>query len=117
MTRGIGQPRRLFEQLRPFLARQTVIVPVGARMFAAVVEEADIVVRQFQRPDLGLDERVELVEIRLQAGGYRKLHVYLSLSSLCHPNSVCPALVTGLFFLAPSEEKRTEGDLLGKTWF
>src|SRR3546814_2435509 len=46
-------------------------------MFAAVVEEADIVVGQFQRPDLGLDERVELAEIRLQIGGHRKIHVSL----------------------------------------
>src|SRR3546814_9503032 len=46
-------------------------------MFAAVVEEADIVVGQFERPDLGLDERVELVEIRLQIGGHRKIHASL----------------------------------------
>src|SRR3546814_11620745 len=77
VPRGVGLSCRLLQKLFPLGARQPLIVPVGARMFAAVVEEADIVVGQFERPDLGLDERVELVEIRLQIGGHRKIHVSL----------------------------------------
>src|SRR3546814_20392641 len=58
-------------------ARQPLRVRVGRRRSAAWGEEAEIVVGQFERPDLGLDERVELVEIRLQIGGHRKIHVSL----------------------------------------
>jgi hypothetical protein len=46
-------------------------------MFAAMVEEADIVVRKFERFDLGVDKRIKLVQIRLQVGGHRKIHVSL----------------------------------------
>src|SRR3546814_7586489 len=41
---------------------------------AAMVKEADIVVRLFQRPDLGRDKGVEFVEIGLQIGRHRKIH-------------------------------------------
>src|SRR5690606_27771397 len=74
VARGVGLPRRHPEQVFPFLARQPLIVPVGARVFAAVIEEADIVAFEFERPDLGLDEAIELIEIRLQVGGHRKVH-------------------------------------------
>ena len=43
-------------------------------MFAAVVEETDIVVGALERFDLRLDKRIQLVEIRLQVGGHRKIH-------------------------------------------
>ena len=74
MPRGVGQPRRRAQQLFPFVARQTLIIPVGARMFAAMVEKADIVVRHLQRLDLGRDESVEFVQIGLQIGRNRKIH-------------------------------------------
>ena len=77
MPRGIGLARRGAEKLFPLVARQPLIVPIGARMFAAVVEKADIVVGVLERLDLGLDKRIELVQIRLQIGGHRKIHVSL----------------------------------------
>jgi hypothetical protein len=43
-TSFIGEFPRLCKELFPLLARQATIVPVGSRMFAAVVEEAVIVV-------------------------------------------------------------------------
>ena len=49
----VGALARLGQQRLPLLARQAVVVPVGARVFAAVVEEADVVVlRLLQRLDL-----------------------------------------------------------------
>ncbi|TAJ82205.1 MAG: hypothetical protein EPO50_28355 [Reyranella sp.] len=51
-----------------------VIVPVGARMLAAMVEEADIVVLALQRPDLALDEFVELGQVRRDIGGNVEIH-------------------------------------------
>ena len=52
-----------FSSCFPFVARQALIVEIGARVFAAVVEEADIVVRLLERLDLGFDELVEFGQI------------------------------------------------------
>ena len=60
MARLVGAAPHLGQQLLPFVARLAVIVPVGAGMLAAMVEEADIVVLALERPDLALDEGVEL---------------------------------------------------------
>ena len=59
----VGQLARFCEQLFPFLARQAVVVPIGAGVFAAVVEEPLIVVLRLQRLDLGLDEGVQFGQI------------------------------------------------------
>ena len=45
------------------MARLAVVVPVGAGVLAAVVEEADVVVLGLKGPDLRLDEGVELGEV------------------------------------------------------
>ena len=58
----------------PFVPRLAVIVPVGAGMLAAMVEEADIVVLPLERPDLALDEGVELNQIRRDIGGNVEIH-------------------------------------------
>ncbi|GAA2095357.1 hypothetical protein GCM10009823_14900 [Brevibacterium salitolerans] len=39
-----------------------------------MVEEAGVVVLPLQRTDLLLDERIELTEVALQAGGYAEIH-------------------------------------------
>src|SRR3546814_10985767 len=59
VSRLVGTARRLLQQRLPLVTRQTLIVPVGAAMLAAMVEEADIVVRCLKRLDLGRDERSE----------------------------------------------------------
>ena len=59
----VGQFAGLAEQLLPLLLGQAAGVPVGALVFAAVVEVADVVVRLLQRLDLGLDEGVELGQV------------------------------------------------------
>ena len=50
------------------MPRQAAIVEIGARPFAAVIEEADVVVRLLDRLDLARDELVEFVEIGDQVG-------------------------------------------------
>ena len=48
----VGAPAHLAEQLLPVLARHAAVLEVGARVLAAVVEEADVVVLLLERLDL-----------------------------------------------------------------
>ena len=73
-ARGVGPLARLAQQVLPLVARQALIVPVGARMLAAMVEEADIVVLAHQRPDLAHDEFFELDQIGRDVGGNVEIH-------------------------------------------
>ena len=66
VTGLVGNRACFGEQLLPFLARQTVVVPVGAGVFAAMIEEADVIVAVLDRHDLLLDELVEFIEIILK---------------------------------------------------
>ena len=59
----VGEFARFREQRFPLLGRQTAAVPVGTRVFAPVIEEADVVVRVLQRFDYLLDEVVEFDQI------------------------------------------------------
>jgi hypothetical protein len=59
----VGAAAGLGQQRFPLLARQAAGVPVGAGVLAPVVEEADVVVRLFERLDLRFDEAVEFAEI------------------------------------------------------
>src|SRR6266851_4311065 len=56
------------QQRFPLMPRQPAILEIGARPFAAMIEETDIVVRCFDRLDLARDELIELGEIRDQVG-------------------------------------------------
>ena len=49
VPRLVGGIAGLGEQRLPFVAGQAVVVPVRPRMFAAVIEKADIVVARFDR--------------------------------------------------------------------
>ena len=55
MPGGVGRFHRLRQQCLPLRARQAVIVPIGARMLAPMIEEARIVIARLQRRDDGLD--------------------------------------------------------------
>jgi len=77
VTGLVGAPLHLGQQLFPLVPRLAVIVPVGAGMLAAMVEEADIVVLALQRPDLALDEFVELDQIGRDVGGNVEIHAVL----------------------------------------
>ena len=68
--RGLG----LAQQRLPFLPRQAAILEIGARPFAAMIEETDVVVGVLQRLDLARDEAVEFVEISDQVGRQCKIH-------------------------------------------
>src|SRR5262245_8677223 len=70
----VGAALHLGQKLFPFMARLAVIVPVGAGMLAAMVEEADVVVFALERPDLALDELVELAQIGRDLRGDVEVH-------------------------------------------
>ena len=75
----VGAALHLGQKLFPIVPGLAVIVPVGAGMLAAVVEEADVVVLALQRPDLALDEGVELGQIGRDLGGNGEIHGALPL--------------------------------------
>jgi hypothetical protein len=70
----VGQLAGLGQQLLPLLAGQALVVPVGAGVLAAVVEEPLVVVLRLQRLDLVIDEAVELVQIVLDVLGNVEVH-------------------------------------------
>ena len=80
MAGVVGAPLRLAQQRLPLLARQAVAVPVGARVFAAVVEEADVVVLLLERLDLRLDEAVEFVQVGGES--WRKVEIQAALPEI-----------------------------------
>jgi hypothetical protein len=71
----------LAQQLLPLAARQAAAVPVGAGPFAAVVEEALVVVLGLQRRDLVGDERVERRQIGRQFRRQVEVHDRVSLEA------------------------------------
>jgi len=74
VTRRIGPAPGFGEQGLPLFARATPVIPVGARVLAAVVEKADVVVGGFERLDFALDEIVQFLEIGRQFGRYVEVH-------------------------------------------
>src|ERR1700756_4724244 len=67
-----GRVRAVFcvpQQRFPFRPRQAAMLEIRARPFAAMVEEADIIIGLFKRLDLARDEAVEFVEIGDEVGG------------------------------------------------
>ena len=56
------------QQRLPFWPRQSTMLEISARPFAAVIEEADVVIGLFNRLDLARDELVQLGEIGDQVG-------------------------------------------------
>ena len=81
MAGGVGEILGLAQQRFPFMPRQAAILEIGARPFAAMVEEADVVVGLFQRLDLARDEAVEFVEIGCEVG--RQVEIQGGLSRKC----------------------------------
>ncbi|MNP44336.1 hypothetical protein D3C76_1381930 [compost metagenome] len=71
----VGTAARLGEQRLPFRARQSLIVEIGTRPFAAVIEEALVVVLRLQRLDLGDDEVVQRVQVGLQFRRQGEIHL------------------------------------------
>src|ERR1700704_290897 len=99
MSGRIGAAPRLAHQLLPLGARQSAIVEIGAGPFAAVVEEALVVVLRLKRLDLGLDEAIELGEITDKLRRYVEIHGSLLLTFLRSRRcllSTCGAAVGGV---------------------
>ena len=63
MAGGVGEVFYPPQQRFPFMPRQAAILEIGARPFAAMIEEADVVVGLLDRLDLARDEAVEFPEI------------------------------------------------------
>ena len=59
----VGDASHFCKQCPPIGARMPVIIPIGARMFAAVVKETDIVVALLNRFDFAFDKAIKLCEI------------------------------------------------------
>ena len=68
----VGAALHLGDQRAPFRPRTAVVLPVGARIFAPVVEELHVLA--FERLDFGLDERVELRELVGDFPGQLEVH-------------------------------------------
>src|SRR3954453_1307682 len=60
MAGVVGEILGMAQQRFPFMTRQAAILEIGPRPFAAMIEEADVVVLRFQRLDLERNEAVEL---------------------------------------------------------
>ena len=65
----VGELTGLREQRFPVFGRQAAAIPVGARVFATMIEEPDVVVRVLERLDDFLDEVVEFDQIVGQVFG------------------------------------------------
>ncbi len=59
-ARLVGPAAHLAQQLLPFLAREAAMFEIRPRPFAAVIEEAFVVVLGLERLDLPIDEIVDL---------------------------------------------------------
>ena len=70
----VGAPPHLAQQRFPFMARQAAIFEIGARPFAAMIEEALVVVLGLQRLDLLLDEIVQHGKVSSDFSGDGKVH-------------------------------------------
>ena len=55
----IGATAHFAQQLFPLGARQSVIVPIGARVFAAMVKKPVVIVLHLQRCNFVVDELIQ----------------------------------------------------------
>ncbi len=71
---GIGAALGFQQQLFPLFVGQSAALPVGARVLAAVIEEAVVVILHLQRQDLCLDKVVEFLQVLRQVFRDIKIH-------------------------------------------
>ncbi len=89
MSGAVGATPRLCEKRLPVMARQAATLEIRARPFAAVIEEADIVVGRLERLDLRRDESVELGQVLGQ--GLRQIEIHDR-----HPARLTPEFLESL---------------------
>ena len=80
VARRVGAMLGFGQQVLPIMAGQAAAIIVGAGPFAAVVEEAFVVVLRLKRNDLSLDEGVQFRQIAGQFGGQFEVHFGSSIS-------------------------------------
>ena len=68
MPGAVGEVLHLAQQQLPLMTRQAAVVEIGARPFAAMIEEADVVVGGFYRLDFARDKMIQLGKIGDQIG-------------------------------------------------
>ena len=78
VARLVGGLARIAEQVLPFVIGQPLAFPIGPRVLAAVVEEADVVILSHQRFDLRIDEFLQLCVIVFQFLRDGEIHCYSS---------------------------------------
>ena len=83
MARPVGPPAHLAQQRLPLVTRQAAPLEVRARPFAAMIEEANIVVFAFERFDLALDKFVELAQISFDISRDVEIHERPLLRAAC----------------------------------
>ena len=79
MPGAVGATLHLDDQRAPFRAWTPVLLPIGARILAPMVEELHVFA--LQRLDLGLDESVEFREFGRYFRRQFEVHVRVSLAS------------------------------------
>jgi hypothetical protein len=69
MPRGVRAALRFGQQCFPVFTRKTAAIPIGTRVFTAMIEEADVVVLRFQWFDFARDEIVQFLKIAGELSG------------------------------------------------
>jgi len=72
MPRLVGAALHFADQRAPFRARAPIVIPVGSRIFAAMIEELHILA--LERLDLGLDKGVQLDKLVGDFPGQFEVH-------------------------------------------
>jgi len=70
----IGAAFGLMQQFFPLLVGQSIALPVGARVFAAIIKKTVVVVLHLQRQDLRVDKLIQLPQIACQMFRDSKIH-------------------------------------------
>jgi hypothetical protein len=87
----VGEVLGLAQQRFPFRARQPAVLEIGARPFAPMIEEADVVVGRFERADLRVDEGVQPAEVIGQPAREIEVHVRVRWQGYSSAVSLSPA--------------------------
>ena len=71
-TRFVGAPFHLSDQIVPLVTWLSVAIPIGSRVFAAIVEELDVLALEWL--DLAVVERIDLGELVDNLLRQREIH-------------------------------------------
>src|SRR5258706_12890577 len=106
MSGFVGKVFPPSQQRFPFPPRQPAIFKVGARPFAAVIEETDVIIGFFNRLDLARDESVELGEIGDQVGRQCKIQGNSPGGRSCRCREAAKSSAQSIKVRSPSQVKQ-----------